>query len=101
MRISDWSSDVCSSDLVRIVQPLRKPDPDGFRPHPAHLLPVADDLRRSRDRHVLLIAGIGIGEVHTSVTLHLLRLVGTGAGEDPQLPQIGRASWRERVCQYV
>src|SRR3546814_12937457 len=33
MRISDWSSDVCSSDLQLRRQPCRHPDD---RPHPAH-----------------------------------------------------------------
>src|SRR3546814_8013760 len=32
MRISDWSSDVCSSDLRGHVFELAKPLPDGFPP---------------------------------------------------------------------
>src|SRR3546814_18221784 len=30
MRISDWSSDVCSSDLVSVEDPLAEDDPEGM-----------------------------------------------------------------------
>src|SRR3546814_8330840 len=75
MRISDWSSDVCSSDLAlagRWHLPHRH---RGRSPAPER-------------RHVR--AGRGAREE-------------TG-WQDPDLRgrgQIGRASWRERVCQYV
>src|SRR3546814_10774270 len=38
MRISDWSSDVCSSDLH--LQRLRDPAPEPGALHPLHLQPV-------------------------------------------------------------
>src|SRR3546814_6711236 len=63
MRISDWSSDVCSSDLV------------------------AEVWRR--------------GSVIAS---WLLDLTAAALVQDPELSkfnEIGRASCRERVCQYV
>src|SRR3546814_9526678 len=69
MRISDWSSDVCSSDLAV----------------PAHEVSSREDLDTAH-------AGIkGIAGTHRALagTRELL------AGE------IGRASCRERVCQYV
>src|SRR3546814_2098401 len=76
MRISDWSSDVCSSDLLfqQVV-------------HQQH---VADRLR-----HLL---GLDIDEavVHP-VAAEQPAAMGAGALGD----QIGRASCRERVCQYV
>src|SRR3546814_4193479 len=63
MRISDWSSDVCSSDLAHSCQ---------------------HELRK------------------------IVRETACGSGEGPenrtdrdQSKQIGRASCRERVCQYV
>src|SRR3546814_2447101 len=64
MRISDWSSDVCSSDLTaatgeRTVEIAGDPD------HPAN-------------RGRLCLKGTHLGET-----------------------EIGRASCRERVCQYV
>src|SRR3546814_957578 len=75
MRISDWSSDVCSSDLPIFERPQRRE---------AGWLPV---LQRQIDPasrpHVDLGAAILVDE-------DLLRA-----------RQIGRASCRERVCQYV
>src|SRR3546814_3920515 len=66
MRISDWSSDVCSSDLRlrRLLCPRRLADA------PVELS------RRARDHRA--------------------------AADDRAAPaQIGRASCRDRVCQYV
>src|SRR3546814_5921529 len=67
MRISDWSSDVCSSDraLVRGDGPHHPPDGKGAR-----------------------------GRGHA-----LCRRAVRGA--DAHRRKIGRASCRERVCQYV
>src|SRR3546814_4134270 len=76
MRISDWSSDVCSSDLAqddRIgdardllgLDDLRQHDLEFIAAQPPDLPLVADDLGQ------------------------------------PHRRQIGRASCRERVCQYV
>src|SRR3546814_3503974 len=70
MRISDWSSDVCSSDLcpARPGRPEPHPEADG-----ATVMPdVAAVSPEIAVRHV----------------------------ETDQGRQIGRASWRERVCQY-
>src|SRR3546814_4909579 len=67
MRISDWSSDVCSSDLF-----------------PGEEEPVSspDDYRALLDHSVdIVIDGGPCGTVPTT--------------------EIGRASCRERVCQYV
>src|SRR3546814_3470042 len=70
MRISDWSSDVCSSDLVERV--LERCRAAGHRHH-----------ARAEQLH--------------PVDVDLLALDVGGAHVD----QIGRASCRERVCQYV
>src|SRR3546814_5065454 len=72
MRISDWSSDVCSSDL---------------------LLPLGDLLRADALDGVLRVIELVMeGENH-----------GRQRHDDVerQAEQIGRASCRERVCQYV
>src|SRR3546814_9139289 len=70
MRISDWSSDVCSSDLQVAARRL------GFhRRIPA----PAVGPRRDADRARMLRRVVGLAE--------------------PE--QIGSASCRERVCQYV
>src|SRR3546814_3933613 len=72
MRISDWSSDVCSSDLDR------------------------SRLAIPALRHVVLNPG-GLQRVEIAI--------GPGqaldGGDRPARGQLGRASCRERVCQYV
>src|SRR3546814_16083979 len=97
MRISDWSSDVCSSDLD-----MDRPRP---RAHPFDPLPREPDLAAVRDRLVL----VGVEEEFP--------VIGNG-GDAPDFgfrdfvgppppaalvprEEIGRASCRERVCHYV
>src|SRR3546814_2160835 len=96
MCISDWSSDVCSSDLSRVVQ--------------AAILPMSDT-QRSR---------MSLSLTSFSITLesHAAPRAGRRRGPHPRAPtpvpifrpdeadrpilrKIGRASWRERVCRYV
>src|SRR3546814_6362978 len=79
MRISDWSSDVCSSDLD-LVQALRALVGEQRRDPAAHGVAGEVDLLEAEGVHEL-----------TDVVDHV------GEGE----LQIGRASCRERVCQYV
>src|SRR3546814_8886047 len=88
MRISDWSSDVCSSDLLIAHQPARfvlearaadlagtaahqhdRLVPRLLKPAQQHDLYQAADMQRGRRRI--------------------------------EADEIGRASCRERVCQYV
>src|SRR3546814_5015909 len=76
MRISDWSSDVCSSDLAGFAHHRdgsRHAGPDAVG-NPAHA-PGGDGCLWRRCR------------------------TGAAAGSVP-VAQIGRASCRERVCQY-
>src|SRR3546814_6239063 len=97
MRISDWSSDVCSSDL-------RGPE-----------AALDDDIRLGEagfDIAELVFEGAGDvgglalepGEIVQDRRAGLDRLFDV---DDPgqhlvvDLDQIGRASCRERVCQYV
>src|SRR3546814_9673873 len=79
MRISDWSSDVCSSDLVALLLE-----------HGHHGIGVADgvDLARAQRRQ-----GPG-GDAHADEA----HVAGFQAAARQQ---IGRASCRESVCQYV
>src|SRR3546814_10164143 len=104
MRISDWSSDVCSSDL-------------GFV-----------DVNQNSLQHVRYSNVFSLGDVCSApnsktaaavrkqapvVVRNLLRTMAGGAVEAgydgyASCPlttaygkEIGRASWRERVCQYV
>src|SRR3546814_14232233 len=85
MRISDWSSDVCSSDLVGRrpgdrLDARRLPDP-GPRPH----------LRVEVGGLDVALLDLGRGD----------GVVGDVGGADLGAGEIGRASCRERVCQYV
>src|SRR3546814_19391333 len=112
MRISDWSSDVCSSDLIAperrcdrgigkakraaggdrggrvlsVVRPLEV--------GPVRLTPedTAIDMEPAVD-HLHAVARAAGGR-------HLGQLGADVAG-DPAGLEIGRASCREKVCQYV
>src|SRR3546814_14239987 len=86
MRISDWSADVCSSDLRFVALHLGQLDQFGGV--------VALFLDRARRGHRLVEPA--------TLAHHLPRRPGIV----PQrrvldLRKIGRASWRGRVCQYV
>src|SRR3546814_5090684 len=62
MRISDWSSDVCSSDLLRFLiqpfhalvvhQPPRLPQLQMDHPHTVALVPLRQGHDRSEERRV-------------------------------------------------
>src|SRR3546814_8732905 len=94
LRISDWSSDVCSSDLLV---------------ERGHRL-VADDLvmvsRRGNDvligqahdrqGHHMEIRGIGIIDIKTLFGIRAIRLQ-----KRVEVVKIGKASCRGRVCPYV
>src|SRR3546814_2781801 len=71
MRISDWSSDVCSSDLPSTESP--------------------------RNSSLSLEAWPACSAHHERCT----RAGARRSGSRPTPRQIGRASCRERVCQYV
>src|SRR3546814_16354461 len=109
MRISDWSSDVCSSDLpiegiaywcdadADLVREPRCFDPNASRPGAGH--------------QPMLGRGIGrlmhMGGTHCSarrrpeiIGKHRL-LIGAQRIDRTDMVEIGRASCRERVCQYV
>src|SRR3546814_5849953 len=97
MRISDWSSDVCSSDLVGSVRVLRL-----LHHGPGRLLPSANC-----PAHTGMV-GTGSADEGRQMLVDLRRqgLVHAlhqrlGHREPHLLAEIGRASCRERVCQYV
>src|SRR3546814_13709066 len=83
MRISDWSSDVCSSDLVWLFLLL-------VHRRQAQVLEVEAEVRARRDRHhprlddlPVRIERKGQERIRVQATV-----------------EIGRASCRERVCKY-
>src|SRR3546814_5964995 len=118
MRISDWSSDVCSSDLERWLAKIAlAPVAYGhfFVEHNrGHHVRVAtpEDPATSRfgeHFHEFLPRSM-IGSVKSAWELERKRLarqnkgVWSVANENLQawaMTEIGRASCRERVCQYV
>src|SRR3546814_8839862 len=82
MRSSDWSSDVCSSDLLA-----------SHRPREQETLPEIAAERRQQSRLVGGLDPFG-GRFHPQ---HFGQALDRADDRDP----IGRASCRESVCQYV
>src|SRR3546814_986214 len=87
MRISDWSSDVCSSDLQ-----VRHRAVAGRRMH--HLAGMRLHIGNEFAERGGLECGVG-HQQHGDVGHQRYRL------DVAQGVEIGRASCRERVCQYV
>src|SRR3546814_6813711 len=83
MRISDWSSDVCSSDLLGVGARV------GGREE--HLVAGEPIRLRMGGRHQQAVFERGVVNDLGGVELH---------GQEGRA-EIGRASCRERVCQYV
>src|SRR3546814_19397317 len=109
MRISDWSSDVCSSDLPAIVgshrvavRRLRHIDvpvvgPEAFLHHLYQLVERAGHQRAACDR-----------AVEEGLFVHLGRPVGMVDEHHPHMfvaarkdKEMGKASGGERECEYV
>src|SRR3546814_11410690 len=103
MRISDWSSDVCSSDLEftdrrgrRIINFVRR--------HRWVVCTRFIDLDRVAVEVRICEQLCGSLEVHDGKILLAVLLIDARAAPDDLLElghgPIGRASCRERVCQY-
>src|SRR3546814_8605096 len=88
MRISDWSSDVCSSDLHRCVDTL-------CACHRVSDVPCRGPVRR-KDHQARLTSP----QVWSRLRCYTERLA-SSTPATRRTPKIGRASCRERVCQYV
>src|SRR3546814_6941782 len=87
MRISDWSSDVCSSDLA-LAGALTHPGE-----HRNAAVTLGDVVDQFLDQHGLAHAGTA-----EQADLAAARI---GGEQVDHLDQIGRASWWERVCKYT
>src|SRR3546814_17186334 len=112
MRISDWSSDVCSSDLLACLAAL-------LLAQPAHADRIKDlgtfqGIRTNQLTGYGIVVGLpGTGDDNLEYTIQSMKSVASRFGL--QLPpavnpalknsavvmESGRASCRERVCQYV
>src|SRR3546814_15825736 len=105
MRISDWSSDVCSSDLV-IVQHAA-----AYLERIVVHMGMASDLfvQRIHLNHVLIVRIPDERCDHQAVEcdkdlvkfLDFLKAYVGDARPATRRAQIGRASWRDRVGRYV
>src|SRR3546814_2293032 len=80
LRISDWSSDVCSSDLALA----------GVRARELFAIPQG-----------ALNLGAAVPHIAIGHAIEQARIDGKTTGRACRICQIGRASCRERVCQYV
>src|SRR3546814_13102760 len=118
MRISDWSSDVCSSDLKRDalrdqVQRREAEYSSAAERVAAHEAQIHSYQAQAQAEQATLQVDVARYRAESESfkqslaasqadTLHL-RQVADRAKEqiDSILMQIGRASCRERVCQYV
>src|SRR3546814_20819744 len=111
MRISDWSSDVCSSDLLPGRDVLPEASVNFIAAADAEASPLA-----SRLFTVPGVEGVFLGADFVTVTKAGTRdwtelkpaLLGaimehfmTGLPVMASSPEIGRDACRERVCQYV
>src|SRR3546814_11109984 len=104
MRISDWSSDVCSSDLDLCAQVRQEKDRDQEEieevPRPGHPdkapapAPPGRNLTRGPEAQQVLDREEGEQNAVQEAKGRRHLLVSPEA-------QIGRASCRERVCPYV
>src|SRR3546814_12688407 len=111
MRISDWSSDVCSSDLRHGVS---------LRPlvlHAERDRAVRRDVEMADRKLVAIVRPARFGDQSALVAVDIgergphgrkielgareIRMGADAAVADGKRMEIGRASCRERVCQYV
>src|SRR3546814_15229152 len=112
MRISDWSSDVCSSDLAQLLEDAPVDLEVGTLDQQLRFLAliaakIAQDLGKCRHcrgggQHERLLHVLEQAVDHGAErALHLLREAGKAREPRIERLEIGRASCRERVCQYV
>src|SRR3546814_7978217 len=112
VRISDWSSDVCSSDLLRRIGTLDRRIIFVEEILDAHLAAVDRCAEQRADAGGAILGGNQEGPVRRGghegnlggevgdLQVDILHRF-AGALNHREIAEIGRASCRERVCQYV
>src|SRR3546814_16333941 len=106
MRISDWSSDVCSSDLAATGEVISAEELGGADTH-GRKSGVVDHVAEN-DEHALTI----VRDIVSTLPANRTPDIALADPRPPRHPtealygiipqdEIGRASGRERVCQYV
>src|SRR3546814_5568531 len=99
MLISDWSSDVCSSDLhIAAIVPDRQKFAMWLKSDAKALFPLLTDVDNAYAMSLGLAFFVGDEMKHMMVNSGWDPSVSQGT--DNWTLQIGRASCRERVCQY-
>src|SRR3546814_5061701 len=98
MRISDWSSDVCSSDLMclDVIEEFLRSVVHAVVERCPDELAILE-----RDTEKLKNIGKPFPRITYSDAVKIIRGEKDVNGRNSILTQIGRASCRERVCQYV
>src|SRR3546814_10961927 len=86
MRISDWSSDVCSSDLLQLYGPIT-----------ARLRIGIVVVAQKRGKNGFAINAGQASPDHPALPID--KGGGLAIADGPEI-KLGRASGRERVCQY-
>src|SRR3546814_17120093 len=105
MRISDWSSDVCSSDLLapegdwRIWLMLAGRGFGKTRAGAEWVRSVAESDPKAR----IALVGATLGEARAVMVEGASGILAVAPWWNRPVfaPELGRASCRERVCQYV
>src|SRR3546814_13759248 len=98
MRISDWSSDVCSSDLVDSDGQLVTSS--GYRVQPETTLPANAQSVTIGSDGVVSVTIAGQAAAQQVVPLHLTDFIHPSCFQTRGYKQIGRASCRKRVWSY-
>src|SRR3546814_11850312 len=108
MRISDWSSDVCSSDLLHI-EPIARASADQRKGRCGRvaagvcirLYAESDYLSRPQSTDPEIRRSSLPGVIVRMLDLRLGSVEDFPFLDPPDGREVGRASWRERGCQSV
>src|SRR3546814_11006129 len=101
MRISAWSSDVCSSDLRDIVAGLLAQTDESAAPVPLRAVIRRCDGSSLPVEIMVSVLSLGVGRAVVTELRDNTERVNAEAEHSRVWRKIGRASCRERVGQYV